>query len=83
MIRQGTPVRKGAIRPQESGPLTTRLTVGALEAFLRDHDVPPDAEVRIRPPGEPDTADITPTWDAHAHALVLAEADAVEFQAGA
>jgi hypothetical protein len=53
-----------------------RLTVGALEAFLRDHDVPPDAEVHLRPTGQPDTAGITPCWDPRVLVLVLAEAEA-------
>lgn len=53
-----------------------RLTVGALEAFLRDHDVPPDAEVRLRPAGQPDTTGISPSWDPHALVLVFAEAEA-------
>jgi hypothetical protein len=54
-------------------PPEARLTVGALEAFLRDHDVPPNAEVRIRLRGEPDAAGITLIWDPHADALVLGE----------
>jgi hypothetical protein len=53
-----------------------RFTVGDLEAFLRDYDVPPDAEVRLRPAGQPDTAGITPCWDPRALVLVLAEAEA-------
>jgi hypothetical protein len=50
------------------------LTVGALEAFLRDHDVPLDAEVRLRPAGQHETAGISPSWDPHTLVLVLAEA---------
>lgn len=64
--------------PRELGPPATRLTVGALEAFLRDHDVPPDAEVQLRRPGESDTGGITPTWDPRAHALVLGEGGPVQ-----
>jgi hypothetical protein len=55
------------MRPGSGSP-EARLTVGALEAFLRDHDVPPNAEVRIRLRGEPDTAGITLIWDPHADA---------------
>jgi hypothetical protein len=73
MIRQGTPVREGAIMPRGSGPQAGRLTVGALEAYLAEHDVPPDAEVRLRRLGEVDTAGITATWDPRAHVLVLDE----------
>jgi hypothetical protein len=54
----------------------SHLTVGALEAFLRDYDVPPDAEVRLRPAHRADTAGISPSWDPHALVLVLAEAEA-------
>jgi hypothetical protein len=46
-----------------------RFTVGDLEAFLRDHDVPPNAEVRLRAGG------VTLSWDPRALVLVLAEAD--------
>jgi hypothetical protein len=73
MIWQGTPVRKGVIMRRTSAPLAGRLTFGALEAFLRDHDVPPDAEVRLRRPGEADTRVVTPAWDPAAHVLVLGE----------
>jgi hypothetical protein len=64
--------------PRGSEPTAARLTVGALEAFLRDHDVPPDAEVRLRRPGEADTGEVTPTWDPRAHVLVLDEGGPVQ-----
>jgi hypothetical protein len=60
---------------RSSGPSETQLTVGALEAFLRDHDVPPDAEVRLRRPGDTHAASITPTWDPRAQVLILVEDD--------
>jgi hypothetical protein len=75
MIRQGTPVRKGAVMRRSSGPSAGRLTVGALEAFLRDHDVPPDAEIHVRRRGEADAGGIIPTWDPRALILHLAEAE--------
>jgi hypothetical protein len=52
-----------------------RLTVGDLEAYLRDHDVPPDAEVRIRRPDGTDISAITAAWDPRARVLILGEAD--------
>jgi hypothetical protein len=62
-----------------SEPSATRLTVGALEAFLRDHDVPPDAEVRLRRPGAggPDfhVGGITTARSQHAMVLVLVEGE--------
>jgi hypothetical protein len=54
--------------PQGSGPSAARLTVGALEAFLRDHDVPPDAEVRLR---NAESGGVTATWDPRALVLTL------------
>jgi hypothetical protein len=65
-----------------SGPAATGLTVGALEAYLRDHDVPPDAEVRLRRPGEGGldfhVGSIITTWDHHAGVLVLGEGDPIQ-----
>jgi hypothetical protein len=67
-------------------PPVPRLTVGALETFLREQDVPPDAEVRLRRPGEtgPErlVADfhvgaLTATWDPPQQVLVLSEGDPV------
>jgi len=55
-----------------------RVTVGDLEAFLRDHGVPPNAEVHIQAaqPGGARAAcfhvgGFTVTWDAFARVLVL------------
>jgi hypothetical protein len=75
MIWQGTPVRKAGIMRRGSEPPAGRLTVGALEAFLRDHDVPPDAEIRLRRRGEADAGSVIPTWDPRALVLHLAEAE--------
>jgi hypothetical protein len=55
-----------------------RLTVGDLEAYLRDHDVPPDAEVRIRRPGGTDISASTAAWDPRARVLILGEGDQAE-----
>jgi hypothetical protein len=55
-----------------------RLTVGDLEAYLRDHDVPPGAEVRIRRPGGTDVSGVTATWDRRARVLILGEGDQVQ-----
>jgi hypothetical protein len=52
-----------------------RFTVGDLEAFLRDHDVPPDAEIRLNRPGEADLVGTWAHWDPRAHVLVLGEGD--------
>jgi hypothetical protein len=54
-----------------------RLTVGDLEAYLRDHDVPPGAEVRIRRPGGTDVG-VTVAWDPRARVLILGEGDQVQ-----
>ena len=59
--------------PPGSGPPATRLTVGALEAFLRDHDVPPDAEVRLR---DGESGGVIPMWDPRALVLTLGEDEA-------
>ena len=56
-------------------PPARGLTVGELETYLRDHDVPPDAEVRLRRAGAADTGGITLAWDPRALVLVLDEAD--------
>jgi hypothetical protein len=46
-----------------------------LEAYLRDHDVPPDAEVRLGRAGAADAGGIRLAWDPRALVLVLDEAD--------
>jgi hypothetical protein len=61
------------IMPQGSGPPAARLTVGALEAFLRDHDVPPDAEVHLR---NAESGGVIPMWDPRALVLTLGEDEA-------
>jgi hypothetical protein len=64
----------------EKGASMARFTVGDLEAYLRDHDVAPDAEVRIRRSGGTDVSGITAGWDPRAQVLILGEDDQVELE---
>jgi hypothetical protein len=71
------------MRPATQPPVPP-LTVGALETYLAEHDVPPDAEIRLRRSGETSREDLiadfhvaalTATWDPPKQVLVLAEGD--------
>jgi hypothetical protein len=73
------------MRPATQPPVPP-LTVGALETYLAEHDVPPDAEIRLRRDGEtvPDgliaefhVGALTATWDPSQQVLVLSEGDPV------
>jgi hypothetical protein len=57
-----------------------RLTVSDLEAYLRDHDVPPNAEIRLRRTDETDVGGIAAIWDPRTQVLVLGEGDPVQSQ---
>jgi hypothetical protein len=74
------------MRPSTQPPVPP-LTVGTLEAYLSKHDVPPDAEIRLRRGGDivPDgliadfhVGGLTTTWDPPQQVLVLSEGDPVQ-----